>query len=185
MEADAIERAFREWQPKGVDEDFLRFVPPERLKEFQRAFRPLRIPMHDRVQSALFAGIKQPFHYLRTAGWMHQLVRTEPALPATASFQQRESSMRSKTAWDETETVLLAYGQSATYACTWGEFLHFFRMNFVNLDTMLVCHAHHREVVLFWEDHGPIYGKRGKRQLPEIRWNESKCQGGESDGLAE
>jgi hypothetical protein len=40
----------------------------------------------------------------------------------------------------------------------------------INLDNMLVCHPHARQVVLFGEEQGPIFGKRGPRRLPCPCW---------------
>ncbi len=78
--------------------------------------------------------------------------------------------MRENLAWSEENLVLLIYQQPTTYATSWGSFLKFFRQDYINLDTMLVCHPKAREIVLFWEDHGPTLGKRGRRELPFPRW---------------
>jgi hypothetical protein len=184
----AIVEDFREWQPDvWFDKGFLQWVPPPALKEFMRAIRPLSAELHGRVHKSLFAGIKQPFHYRHATGWMRPLLRAGWALPATASVDQRESYMREKLAWSPSDVVLLVYHQPTTYATTWASFLRYFRKDYINLDTMLVCHPRSREVVLFWEDDGPIFGKRGHRELPQPRWDhgEEADGGAGQEGIAE
>src|SRR5258708_5261031 len=113
----AIIEDFREWQPDvWFDKRFLQAVPPSALKELLRAIRPLSAELHERVHEWLFAGIKQPFHFLRATGWMRRLLRGKYALPATASADQRESHMREKLAWPLSDVVLLVYQQPTTYA---------------------------------------------------------------------
>jgi hypothetical protein len=172
LEATPIVEDFREWRPDAwFDRGFLQGVPAPALKALLRAIRPLSADLHERVHESLFAGIKKPFHYLQSTGWMRRLLRTGCALPEAASFDQRASYMREKLAWAPADVVLLVYHQPDTYATTWEGFLRYFRDDCINLDTMLVCHPGAREVVLFWEDHGPIFGKRGHRQLPQPRWD--------------
>jgi hypothetical protein len=184
----AIVEDFREWHPDvWFDKSFLQLVPPPALNEFMRVIRPLSAELHGRVHKSLFAGIKQPFHYLHATGWMRSLLRTGWALPATASVDQRDSYMREKLAWSSSDVVLLVYHQPTSYATMWASFLRYFRTNYIYLDTMLVCHPRSREVVFFWEDDGPIVGKRGHRELPQPRWDhgEATDEGAKPDGIAE
>jgi hypothetical protein len=184
----AIVEDLREWQPDvWFDKGFLQWVPPHVVNEFMRVIRPLSAELHGLVHKSLFAGIKQPFHYLHATGWMRSLLRAGSTMPATASVDQRESYMREKLAWSSSDLVLLVYHQPTTYATTWASFLQYFRKNYINLDTMLVCHSRSREVVLFWEDDGPIFGKRGHRELPQPRWDhgEEADEGATPERIAE
>ena len=162
---------FREWKPdKWFDRGFLHSVPSSARREFLRAVRPLSDGLSKRVVGALFAGVKQPFHYVRASGWMARLLRTEPALPAAASVEQREACLRERLAWQAAEVVLLVYHQPSVYAMCWGGFLGYFRKDWLCLDTMLVCHPKAREVALFWEDGGPIFGKHSAAPFASPGW---------------
>jgi hypothetical protein len=162
---------FREWQPsEWFDRGFLESVPAPAQQDFLDAFRPLSADSSQRVTVSLFAGVRQPFHYVRATGWMARLLRTEAALPDTASFEQREACLRAKLAWLSADIVLLVYQQPTVYAARWASFLRNFRRGWLNLDTLLVCHPTARDVVLFWEEHGPAFGKRGPRELPCPTW---------------
>jgi hypothetical protein len=164
---------FREWQPEEwFDRGFLTLVPSSARKEFLRAVRPLSDASSTRLTEALFAGIKQPFHYLRANGWMAQLMRSKDRSPADASFDQCAAMMQSRLAWPATDVVLLVYHQPTVFAMRWESFLYYFRQDWLNLDTMLVCHPKARESVLFWEDQGPFFGKRGHRELPCPFWDD-------------
>lgn len=161
---------FRDWQPdEWFDQGFLQHVPASARKEVMGAVRPLSPSLHEQIRHALFAGIKQPFHYLRATGWMRRLLRQSSDLAATASLEQRAAFLREHLAWPENDIVLLIYHQPTTYATSWGSFLKFFRQDYLNLDTLLVCHSRARETVLFWEDDAPKLGKRGQRELPSPR----------------
>jgi hypothetical protein len=163
---------FREWKPdQWFDKGFLQLVPPPARKEFMRAVRPLSSTLHEQVHRALFAGIKQPFNYVGATGWMRRLLREGCDLPKTASFDERHDLMREKLPWLPEDLVLLVYHQPTTYTTTWGSFLKYFREDRIDTDTLLVCHPRSRETILFWEDCGPIFGKRGHRHLPCPRYD--------------
>jgi hypothetical protein len=137
--------------------------------EFLRAVRPLSDDLHERVRESLFAGVKQPFHYLRNTGWMRHLLREGDRLPPEAvSLEQWASHLGKRLPWQPSDVVILVY-QPATYATTWERFLHYLRAGFLNLDTLLVCHPRKREVAMFWEGYAPTFGKRGHRELPQPR----------------
>jgi hypothetical protein len=78
--------------------------------------------------------------------------------------------MDEKLQWPEKDVALLIYHQPTTYATLWSSFLKYLRQDYLNLDTMLICHPRARETVLFWEEYGPVFGKRGHRELPCPRW---------------
>ncbi|HZZ78313.1 MAG TPA: hypothetical protein VFE62_07330 [Gemmataceae bacterium] len=184
----AVVEDFREWQSDvWFDKGFLQRVPAHALKEFMRAIHPLSAELHGRVHKSLFAGIKEPFHYLRVNGWMRSLLRAEWTLPAMASVDQRVEYMREKTVWSPSDVVFLVYHQPTTYATTWASFLRYFRKDYFYLDTMLVCHPRSRDVVLFWEDDGPRFGKRGHRELPQPRWDygEDADESTEPEGISQ
>jgi hypothetical protein len=171
---------FREWEPEQLfDRQFLHSVPSSARREFLRAFRPLSADCSARVIASLFAGIRQPFHYVRATGWMARLLQSGVALPDTASFGQREACLAARLAWSQSDVILLVYHQPSVYAARWGSFLRYFQAGYLDLDTVLVCHPKARDVVLFWEDHGPIFGKRGHRELPCPTWRDAEPFGEE------
>jgi hypothetical protein len=66
------------------------------------------------------------------------------------------------------------YHQPTVYGARWESFLGYIGAAWLNLDTVLVCHPKARDVILFWADHGPIFGKRGHRELPCTHWDDAE-----------
>ena len=164
--------AYREWrQTEWFDSGFLQKVSAKQLKEFLQAFRPLSDEASTAVQNSLFAGIKKPWHYLHTTGWMKRLLHEGVPDRNISTLQQAVSAIRAKISWPDSELVLLVYHQPNVYVTTWGRFLHYFQRGSMNLDNLIVSHPNNRDVVLFWEGSNPYLGKRGRRELPCPPWD--------------
>lgn len=162
-----MESAIREWRlTEWFDRGFLRNVRQCDLKVFVRAFRLLSDVASAQVRSSLFAGVKRPFHYIKTTGWMRRLLYEGMCDREISTFVDAASAIREIITWPEEATVFLVYHQPNAYVTSWGNFLRYFQKDCMNLDTMLVCHPTQREIVLFWEDSCvPFFGKRGNREL--------------------
>lgn len=150
------------------DKFFLSRVPKKEQKPFLTSFRILNSVGRELVWEKLFVGIKKPFDYVDTSGWMKRLLHDGQFEPSASSFADCARILDVKFKWPRHHAILLVPEcRDRVYTASWGRFLTYLAKGWLNLDTVLICHPRNKECTIFWEGSGPIIGVRATRELPD------------------
>src|SRR5262249_24396900 len=95
----------RAWGTREFDATLTRDVPAARLAEFQSRVRPLADGRGEAVWERLSLGIRQPFHYKLSTGWMGRALRLADRKVRRLPVEQ----LGAEFGWADDTLVLLVY----------------------------------------------------------------------------
>jgi hypothetical protein len=153
----------RAWGTREFDATLLRDVPAARLAEFQSRVRPLADDSAEAVWKRLFRGIRQPFHYKLSTGWMGRALRLDDRKVRRLLVEQLVTEF----GWADDTLVLLVYNApSSVVAGRWGWVRDCLRAKWVDTwNNVVICSDASRWSAVYWEGDGPRCVNRGDRRL--------------------
>jgi uncharacterized membrane protein YGL010W len=160
--------SFRDWQlERECDQQFARVVPPVKWDYFAKRLRPLTDDLAATLREQLFAGVVHPFNFKLAVGWMGKIFRTVRAVPDYRGLTADKALAEAFGAAD-LGPVFAVYHfiGDPVYAAEWPVMLDcLMRGWLVAPDSFVMCAEGTSTIALFWEGHGPYFGKRGNRRL--------------------
>jgi hypothetical protein len=155
---------FREWGTKAFDASLLRNVPADQLTEFKSRIRHLTDGLVDKICERLFRGIRRPFHFSLTSGWMRNALQLDREKARCVTTERLGEEL----GWRAELVVFLVYHTASldVLAGQWSLVWDCLRSGWVNTwDNPVLCSNESKWAAVFWEGGMPRCVSRGDRRL--------------------